>query len=196
MIATQMASRAFQAYGEYQQAKTDQRVAEQNAAILRQNAGQVGRETSAAEEARRRQIRKEMGDAFTAYAQSGAGADQNLLRQAGAEAELDALNMRYDGQTRRQALLSEAAGQDYQVKVARSRARGAIVSGIVGTAAAGLTARAQARSIAAQEDLLRTRREEAGRRGPSMPQRPSTTKTTGPRNPMADSRGLLSRKGY
>lgn len=69
------------------------------------------------EEAKRRDARQRIGTQAAAFAQSGGGVDEGLLRQSSILDELDALNTRYAGQMRSAALASEARSVRRQSKL-------------------------------------------------------------------------------
>ena len=146
LIAVQMASSAVEGIQGYQQGQQEAAVAGQNAQIARDNAARARMDAGLAEEAQRRESRKTLGRAAAAGAQSGtagAGPGQGSLgalnAQSANEAELDALNIRYGGETEAHADLTQAAQFDFDRKAAKQRARGAVISGLLGTAAAGLS---------------------------------------------------------
>lgn len=94
-----------------------------NARILTSNAEQVIAESNAAVEAQSRNIARQMGRQRAAIAQSGGfgGSAEDIARQSMAEAELDMLNTRYEGQMRARGLLTEAKMERWQGKVAKKQ---------------------------------------------------------------------------
>lgn len=123
----------------YTQGMIESQAATTNAAIARENARRARLEASAAEEAQRREARKSLGGAAAAIAQAGIGSQgsaQAALTQGVREAELDALNIRYGGETEAHGDLVEAANQDAEAKAAQRRAKYALKSGRIGAASA------------------------------------------------------------
>lgn len=86
-------------------------VAGAQAENLTEQARATALEAGAAEEAKRRETRRAMGETRAAGAEMGlleSGSFQDAYSQAATMAELDALNIRYSGETKRQGLLAEA----------------------------------------------------------------------------------------
>ena len=113
--------------GQYRQEIHNKAVAEQNAALSREEAARVRREADLAEEAERRLIAEDLGRAFAAAAQSGARGGggttlDRMLEQSARVAELDALNIRYGGDRARTAHLTDAANYDLEAQMANKRA--------------------------------------------------------------------------
>ena len=82
------------------------------AAGLANEARNVGLEAGAAEEAKRRETRREFGELRAAGAQAGvleSASFDDAYRQAATAAELDAMNIAYSGETKRKGLLYESA---------------------------------------------------------------------------------------
>lgn len=97
------------------EADAEARVAKKNAAAVSAQAGQN-------EDAQRRSNRDFLGRQRAAIAESGigfGGSSQVLQEQTAAELELDALNIRYEGELKRRGLKSEA-----QMATARKKAIG------------------------------------------------------------------------
>lgn len=140
------ASAGMSAIANYQGAKAEAAAAGQNAEIARDNAARVRRDAAMAEEAKRVEARKALGRAAAAGAQSGvaggglgAGSIAGILGQSSREYELDALNIRYGGESEAHANLVQASQFDAERKAALQRAKGAIVTGVLGTASAALS---------------------------------------------------------
>lgn len=134
---------------EYNQGRYEADVAKQNATIARDNAARARLDSDRAEEAQRRQLRKDMGRAWAAASQSGAagsgpgqGSFGALNTQSAREGELDALNIRYAGDTERHASLVEEAQFRAERKAAIQRAKGGLMSGILGAGSTLLSGRA------------------------------------------------------
>lgn len=78
---------------------------------LRSAARGVGIEARAAEAALRRQTRRQFGELRASGAQAGLSSSASFMdayAQSAAEAELDALNLRYSGESQRQGLIYES----------------------------------------------------------------------------------------
>lgn len=120
------------------QAQADEynaKVAETNAATARQQAG-------AREEAQRRQARQILGTQRAALAQAGiglSGSAADVYGASAANAELDALNIRYEGELDARGLLAGAELDKYQGKVSNMNAKSAKQAGYVNTASALLS---------------------------------------------------------
>ena len=84
---------------EYQSAMGESAIAGENANRSRMSARQARAVGNAAEEAKRREVQRSLGRTAAAMSQSGTegpsyGSNAGVLKQAGAEGELDALNVR------------------------------------------------------------------------------------------------------
>lgn len=109
-------------------------VADQNARIARQQAG-------AREDAQRRRARKILGQQRAAIAQSGTGlggSNRALAEQSALEAELDALNIRYEGELQARGQKAQAGLDRYSARSSRSNASRAKQSGFMNAGAAVL----------------------------------------------------------
>lgn len=115
-------------------------VAATNAATARQQAG-------AREEAQRRQARQILGTQRAALAQAGiglSGSAADVYGQSVANAEVDALNIRYEGDLEARGLLAGATLDTYSGQVARTNAKTAKRAGYLDTASALLSGGAKA----------------------------------------------------
>lgn len=104
--------------GRVQRGEIDmQRKIEQfNISVAEQNARLTGQQTSAREEQQRRESRQLLGTQRAAIAQSNVGFDgssADIIRQSSANAELDALNIRYAGELERMGFLNEIEMRKY-----------------------------------------------------------------------------------
>lgn len=106
---------------------------EYNATIQRQNAD-ASLQQSASEQARQnRRARQVMGEQRAATAQSGTGfggSNADLLDQSATLAELDMLNIAYEGQMRARGSEIQAQGEDYSASANRRTARNTRRAGI------------------------------------------------------------------
>lgn len=180
--AASVGSQVIQGVTAYNQGMAEADAAKANAQIAQDNAARARRDADMAEEAQRREARKALGRAAAAASQSGAagggpgqGSMGAMLTQSSKEAELDALNIRYGGETERTAHLTEAAMFQAERKAAIQRAKGGLASGILGAAAAGLSGYSDYRVAKA-----RTRYGSPGStRGAGKVSKPSPTTRTG-----------------
>jgi hypothetical protein len=98
------------------------KVGEQNAALAAQQAG-------AREEDVRRRARQALGAQRAAIAQSGtgfAGSNFDIMRQSTANAELDALNVRYAGTLERMGILNDVEMRRFNDKVLKQQGKQAM----------------------------------------------------------------------
>jgi len=136
----QIASTAFQVIGAISDANSKSDAYESqaawnqyNATIQRQNAD-ASLQQSASEQARQnRRARQVMGEQRAATAQSGTGfggSNADLLDQSATLAELDMLNIAYEGQMRARGHEIQAQGEDYSAGVNKGNAKRAKRAGI------------------------------------------------------------------
>lgn len=91
-----------------------------NIKVDEQNAATKGQQTSAAEEAQRRQARQALGAERAGIAESGVGfggSSLDVMRRSTKNAELDAMNIRYAGDLERAGILNKVEMGKYQDKV-------------------------------------------------------------------------------
>lgn len=115
-----------------------------NAAVNRQRADSARATAGQREEQQRRFMRIEGGERRAAIAQSGTGlggSNADVDRQSEIFAELDALNIRYEGQTESVGFLNQAALDDVSARNNRKRASGALWKGALGAATTALTSK-------------------------------------------------------
>lgn len=150
-------SQVIQGVQSYNQGIAESQAAEANAKIAGENAARARLDAAAAEEAQRREARKALGRSAAAASQSGAagggpgqGSFGASLTQSAREAELDALNIRYGGETEAGASLTEQAMFKAEQRAAVQRAKGGLMSGVLGAASAGLSGYADYKVGAAQ----------------------------------------------
>lgn len=97
--------------------------------IAKTNMEVSGRQYSAREEALRRQARQALGAQRAAIAESGTGfggSNQALIGQSTANAELDALNIRYQGALERAGFKGEISMREYNKSALRGAAKQAM----------------------------------------------------------------------
>ena len=145
----------------YQQGRYEADVAAQNANIAKDNAARARRDADLAEEAQRREMRKSLGRAAAAASQSGAagggpgsGSFGAVNTQSAKEAELDALSILYAGDTERHASLVQEAQFRAERKAAMQRAKGGLMSGVMGAASAGLSGFSDYRGYTRSQKLM------------------------------------------
>ena len=149
MMAAAAASSVSQLVGgvqAYNQGKYEADVAGQNAKIAVDNAARARLDASMAEEAHMRQLRKELGRAAASASQSGVaaggpgvGSYGAINSQSAREGMLDALNIRYGGETEAHAHEVEAVQFRAERKAAIQRAKGGLLTGVLGAGASALS---------------------------------------------------------
>jgi hypothetical protein len=113
-----------------------------NAAIARQRADVSLASASAKEDDFRRRTRIIQGRQRAAIAQSGTGfggSNADIERQSMVAAELDAMNIRYEGQLESQGLLSQASIDEHSAGISKVNASTTRTSGFMGAAGAVLS---------------------------------------------------------
>lgn len=107
------------------QAELQKREAE----IGKENAAITARQAGAREEQLRRSARQALGAQRAAIAESGTGfggSNQDIVKQSTANAELDALNIRYAGTLERVGILNQVAINEYNHRNLRNAAKTAM----------------------------------------------------------------------
>lgn len=134
-IAT-AASAAVGAVGAIQQGNAQAAAANYNATSQEREATQRSREANLNEEAQRRKNRQRLGRQRAQLAESGIGfgaMGESLIADSAKFAEMDALNIRYQGETQRRGLLAGANITRSEGKAARRNSRfaaaGTLLSG-------------------------------------------------------------------
>jgi hypothetical protein len=118
-----IASTAFSAIGSIAQGNAANAAAQANANALTQQAEAENRAAGAREEQQRRANRQFLGGQRAALAQAGIGVEgsaYDIARQSSINAELDALNIRYDGQLAAKGLRDQAMMQRFEGKQAKT----------------------------------------------------------------------------
>lgn len=116
--------------------------ADRNAQVEAQNARNAQLVANANEEAQRRKSAYLLGEQRASLAQAGIGLDgsaADAYRQSAQNAELDALNIRYEGRLRGAAGTARSMLDRYDASVSRLNAQGAAVAGGVGVASSLLS---------------------------------------------------------
>lgn len=118
-----IASTAFSAIGSIAQGNAANAAAQANANALTQQAEAENRAAGAREEAQRRQNRQFLGGQRAALAQAGIGVNgsaYDVARQSSINAEMDALNIRYEGELAAKGLRDQATMQRFEGKQAKT----------------------------------------------------------------------------
>jgi hypothetical protein len=117
-----LASSALSAAGSLAASYNKAAMSDRDARIAEANAKSASRLANQREEQSRRDARQALGAQAATVAQSGTGmggSNALVMRQAGADAELDALNARHEGVLKRYAFLNEAQSDRFAAKTAR-----------------------------------------------------------------------------
>jgi hypothetical protein len=130
-----LAGGGLKAYGELEQADAQSRAYDYNANIAEENATQALAISAQNERRQRIQGKKEIGSMVAAYGASGVtteGSPMEVLADSIANAELDALNVRFSGQSKAINLRNEAAYGRYQAREAKRMARISAAASLLG----------------------------------------------------------------
>jgi len=115
---------ALSAYGKVQEGQAAGNVADYNAGVARQNANLAASIGAARESAVRSQNRAALGTQASALSEAGIGLEgsaADVMRQSTINAELDALNTRYEAQLQARNFDVQATQSDYEARQARYR---------------------------------------------------------------------------
>lgn len=119
-----------------------------NASMQREQASVVAQQTSAREDLQRKQARQVLGRQIAAGAESGvnttSGSAADVFRSSLYDAEMDALNIRYEGELNRVGLLTQANLSDWEGQVAKANSKSAVRSGYLNAASSLASAAAGA----------------------------------------------------
>ena len=140
--AVAVAGVAVTAYGQSQQMKASAKADQYNALVARQRSTATLSAANQREEQQRRYARVMAGERRTAISQSGTGlggSNADVDRQSEIMAELDALNIRYEGQNESVGLLNQAGQYDYSAKSNKKAATTALWKGAFGAASSLLS---------------------------------------------------------
>ena len=134
---------AMSALGAISQGNAEASAAKYHAKMSEMNAANARAQASVNEDAQRRQARRFLGTQRASFAQAGiglSGSAEDVMAQSAVDAELDALNIRYQGELEAAGMTNEANLQRMRAKNARSggfmTAGAKLLSGI-GTYSAG-----------------------------------------------------------
>lgn len=132
---------ALSAVGQYQQGRAAQNAANFNAAQMEREATIARQQGGAREEAQRRRAREVLGTMRASIGQAGigwGGSAADIYDQSATNAELDALNIRYESDLQSMGLMNQAALTRYEGKMAkRAGTIGAVSSLLTGAALYG-----------------------------------------------------------
>jgi hypothetical protein len=138
--ATQAVGAIAQGNAQAAQYDAQAQAARFNADQQRRQAEAVGQQTAAREDIQRRQARQVFGRQIAAGAQSGVnittGSASDMFRSSLMDAEMDALNIRYDGEMNRIGLLNQANVSDWEGSVAKVNSKTAQRAGYLNAAVA------------------------------------------------------------
>lgn len=127
--------------------RTQADLAKANAATANQNAKSAFDVGIQKEEGVRRQSAQQLGAQSAAASESGfvsnSGSMLNTQVQSAGEAELDALQTRYQGILQGQAYTDQATNDELQAKAANSNAGNSLINGVIGAGTAALTGYSQ-----------------------------------------------------
>lgn len=129
-----------------QNADAQAAAASYNATVQRQQADQAFSVANAEEERQRRAGRAVLGQQRAAVAEAGGGfggSAFDIMSDSAAAAELDALNIRYQGQLQARGHRAQAGLSDYEAAMSRYNARQARIGGYIGAGAALLSGAAR-----------------------------------------------------
>lgn len=133
-----------QANATKQQMQSQADASNYNSIVANQNADSALQASSANEEAQRRKSAVAMGQQRAGLAESGIGLDSgtatDLTEQSALNAEMDALNIRYQGQTQAQAYKTQSALDVQAAQQAKANASSAQTSGYLTAGASALSA--------------------------------------------------------
>jgi hypothetical protein len=118
-------------------AKSQAQAADYNAQVSRNQAYSAMQESTSAQLAQRRRAGQVLGAQRAAAAQSGVGmggSTGDVLEQSGALAELDALNLAYEGDLRAKGYMGQADLDAWNATQARRNAKSAMTSGYLSAA--------------------------------------------------------------
>lgn len=157
-IEAQSRNEAAALQAQASQFESQANAAQYNAQIQRQQAETIGQQTSMREDLQRKQARAQMAAMTAAGAQSGVDITQgsaiDVFRQSLYDAEMDALNVRYEGDLNRTGMINQASLTDWEGAVAgnnaatsRSNADVAVKAGLVSAEQARIMGRANAKQI-------------------------------------------------
>lgn len=117
-----------QGYASYQEGKYQQKLADANADILRNNADRTRLETSINEEKMRRENRQKIAKNVAASVEQGMGNSNTtlgLIGQQTATLEQNALNLRYEGLSKAEYLDQQANYMNYQGRMYKAQGKNA-----------------------------------------------------------------------
>ena len=136
------AATVAEGYSQYQQGKAEKKAYDANADILRRNAAQKRLETSMNEDLKRSENRRQISKTRAAMGEAGmldSATSLGALGQMTANAEQNALNLRYAGETEASNYINQANLQNYYGRMAKANGKNAFKMSFVKGAINGLT---------------------------------------------------------
>lgn len=133
-----LAGPAVSAYGQIEQGKAYDRAAQLNAQTMEAEARIARQQGGAREEAQRRRAREVLGTMRASIGQAGigfGGSAADIYDQSATNAELDALNIRYESDLQAMGIMNQAALTRYEGKQAKRAAKISAFATILGGAA-------------------------------------------------------------
>ena len=140
IVAAEAGSTILSGIGEYKQYRNAAREDKYRADVADVNAANTERQTTAAVGQQQQRAGELLGEQRAAIAQSGFGSTGTMVdiaRQSGAGAELDAMNIRYEGNIKKQNFETEAEMARWSAKRNRSAANFALGSSLLMAPAKG-----------------------------------------------------------
>lgn len=131
-------STATQLYAEHQEAKFEAKQDEANAEILRKNAYRKRLEASINEDTQRRENRQTIARNLAASIEQGNGGSNTMVGALGQQStilEQNALNLRYEGLSSSDQLLTQANYYDYSAQETRRQAKNNFNLGMINAGA-------------------------------------------------------------
>lgn len=131
IVAAEAASSILSGIGEYKQYRAAAREDEYRAAVADANAANVEGQTTAAVGQQQRRAADVLGEQRASIAQSGFGSIgtmADVARASGTESTLDAMNIRYEGNIKKQNFETEAEMARWSAKQNRAAGKAAIGS--------------------------------------------------------------------
>lgn len=139
LMAVQAVGAIQQASAAASNANSQASMSDYNAQVSRNNADAALKSSTSQQLAQNRQARQQLGVQRAAAAQSGlgfTGSNRDIIDRSETLAELDQLNLAYEGQLKASGFLAQAGADEYGAKVYRRNAASAGTAGLLGAASA------------------------------------------------------------
>lgn len=147
LAAVSAGASIMQGVGQHNQMNAQSYQSDYEAQLSERNAAIVGQQTDASESLQRRRAGQVLASQRASILQGGLGSGGSmgaLAAQSGRDAEMDALNIRYEGGLRQTSLLEEAKQLKWQARQMRRGAKMALATSFLSAAASGYGAYAGA----------------------------------------------------